>query len=140
MLIHCLFCAHIACGGVRGSRKFCQRGSNFDNFSLFLVDDGRNDQKITINGPSSAASETPIKWRSADVLMIAQHIECLFSGDLDHNCKEILYFCDFRGGGGEVWPIMVSFKLHLKLHPIKSLIFCYIISCNILLDLYFRFN
>ena len=29
---------------VRGSGKFCQRGSNFDNV-LFLVDEGREDPK-----------------------------------------------------------------------------------------------
>ena len=44
---------------MRGSRKFCQRGSNF--FS-FLVDDGREDPYTTIRGPL---------W--AGVPMIAQH-------------------------------------------------------------------
>ena len=32
--------------GMRRSRKFCQRGSNFDNvFFFFQVDDGREDPK-----------------------------------------------------------------------------------------------
>ena len=41
-----------------GSRKFCQRGSNFDNFSfftLFFVDEGRDDPNTTKIGPSSAS-------------------------------------------------------------------------------------
>ena len=39
---------------MRGSRKFFQRGSNFD-YVFFLVDDGREDQNTTISGPSSNA-------------------------------------------------------------------------------------
>ena len=46
---------------MRGSRKFCQRGSKFDNvfflflffFIFFLVDEGIEDPTSTINGPSS---------------------------------------------------------------------------------------
>ena len=43
---------HLSHTGVamRGSRKFCQRGSNFDN--VFLVDEGREDQNTTISGVS----------------------------------------------------------------------------------------
>ena len=37
---------------MRGSRKVCQRGSDFDN--VFLVDEGREDSNTTINRPSSA--------------------------------------------------------------------------------------
>ena len=36
-----------------GSKKFCQRGSNFDNF-FFLVDEGRKDPNTNISRPSSA--------------------------------------------------------------------------------------
>ena len=41
---------------MRGSRKFCQRGSKFFNvfFCIFLVDEGIEDLNITINGSSSA--------------------------------------------------------------------------------------
>ena len=35
---------------------------------------------------------------------------------------------------------MVSFTLHCQLHPIKSLIFCYIVSFYELPDKYFRFK
>ena len=38
---------------MQGSRKFCQRGSKFDNVFFFL-DEGIEDPNITINGPSSA--------------------------------------------------------------------------------------
>ena len=37
---------------MHGSRKFCQRGSNFENF--FLVDEWREDLNNTISEPSSA--------------------------------------------------------------------------------------
>ena len=42
---------------MRGSRKFCQRGSNFD---VFLVDDGRDDPNTTKSGPSSARQRNAI--------------------------------------------------------------------------------
>ena len=37
---------------MRGSRKFCQRGSNFDNvfFFLSLVDERKRDPNTTISG------------------------------------------------------------------------------------------
>ena len=43
---------------MRGSRKFCQRGSKFDIF--FLVDEGIEDPNITINWPSSANQRNAI--------------------------------------------------------------------------------
>ena len=43
---------------MRGSRKFCPRGSKFDNF--FLVDDGIEDPNTAINGPSSARQRNAI--------------------------------------------------------------------------------
>ena len=57
-------------------KKFCQRGSNFDNvfFVLFfLIDEGREDPSTTISGPSSARQRNAIKWRFAGVLIMAQH-------------------------------------------------------------------
>ena len=38
---------------MRGSRKFCQRGSNFDNVVVFLVDEGWEDPNTTVSRPSS---------------------------------------------------------------------------------------
>ena len=58
---------------MRGSRKFCQRGSKFDNvfYSIsFYVDEGREDPNTTISGPSSAcqrnAIEMAFRWRTDD--------------------------------------------------------------------------
>ena len=53
---------------MRGSRKFCQRGSNSANVCfLFLVDDGREDPNNTKSGPSSARQrnviEMAFRWR-----------------------------------------------------------------------------
>ena len=56
---------------MRGSRKFCQRGSNLD--IVFLVDEGREDPSTTISGLSMARQRNAIKWRFAGVLMMAQH-------------------------------------------------------------------
>ena len=58
---------------MRGSRKFYQRGSNFDGFFVFvvLVDKGREDPNTTISGSSLNL------WRLAGVPMTAQH-ECWF--------------------------------------------------------------
>ena len=40
---------------MRGIRKFCQRGFNFDNvFFCSYVDEGREDSSTTISGLSSA--------------------------------------------------------------------------------------
>ena len=44
---------------MRGSRKFCQSGSNYDND--FLVDEGRReDPNTTICGPSSVRQRNAI--------------------------------------------------------------------------------
>ena len=57
---------------MRRSRKFCQRGSNFDNVFFFFffffggggVDKGREDPNTTIiNGPSSARQRNAINFR-----------------------------------------------------------------------------
>ena len=55
---------------MRGSRKFCQWGSNFDN--VFFVDEGREDPSNTIRGSSLGASETR-KLRIAGMPMMARH-------------------------------------------------------------------
>ena len=45
-----------------GSRKFSQRGSNFDNV-FALVDVGREDPSTTINVPSSGRHQNAIKCK-----------------------------------------------------------------------------
>ena len=51
------------------SRKFCQRWSKFDNFFFFkfLVDEGIEDRKTAIHGPSSAQHLNGVfRWRAND--------------------------------------------------------------------------
>ena len=59
-------CKYTEC--MRGSRKFCQRVSNFDN--LLLVVAGREDPNTTISGQSSALQRNAIqmafRWRADD--------------------------------------------------------------------------
>ena len=45
------------------------------------------------------ASETPFKWPFAGVPLNAGLVALLIFGDLDQYCDDILYFCDFSGGG-----------------------------------------
>ena len=53
-----------------GSRKFCQRGSKFDNVLFFLVDGGIEDPNTALIGPSSACQRNAIEmafhWRAND--------------------------------------------------------------------------
>ena len=44
---------------MRGSRKFCQRGSKLDNV-FFFVDEGRVDPSNIISGPSTACQKDAI--------------------------------------------------------------------------------
>ena len=92
------------------SRRFCQRGSNFDDFFSFLVDEGREDQNTTISEPSLARQLNAI-YHLNGVLLVSRYwpnIECwhgsfvMFRGSgpvLLRNPK-FLNFCDFYWGGG----------------------------------------
>ena len=59
---------------MRGSRKFCQKGSNFDKgfflFLFFKYDEGSRDPNTTISGPSTARQRNAIymafRWRADD--------------------------------------------------------------------------
>ena len=68
-------CAPVVLNFMRGSRKFCQRGSKIDKiFILFyLVDEGIEVPNITINGPSSTRQRNAIKWRFAGGPMVVRH-------------------------------------------------------------------
>ena len=57
---------------MRGSREFCQRGSNLDNV-FFLVDGGGIIQIPLLAGRLRSASEMPFKWRFAGVSNMAQN-------------------------------------------------------------------
>ena len=70
---------------MHGSRKLCQRGSNFDSvfFYIFLlVDEGRKDPNTSISGPSSARKQNAIKGRFAGMPMLAQHSMLAFNAGL----------------------------------------------------------
>ena len=60
----------------QGSRKFCQRGSNFDIFVFVLFFSLMRGGRIQIPllvGHQRPASETPFKWRFAGGPMMVQH-------------------------------------------------------------------
>ena len=74
---------------MRGSRKFCQMGSNFDIF--FVVDEGWEDPNTTLCGSSSTrqrnAIEMAFRWRADDgPTLNAGLVASRFSGDLYQNC------------------------------------------------------
>ena len=41
--------------------------------TVFLVDEGRENQNTTISGPTSAHQRNTFKWRFADVPMMTKH-------------------------------------------------------------------
>ena len=96
---------------MRGSRKLCQRGSNFDYFCCccccccFLDDEGRKDPNTTISGPSSTHQRNAIsmafRWR-ADVgpTLSAGLVACVdFQGIRTSIAKKPYIFVIFQGGG-----------------------------------------
>ena len=58
-------------------KSFVRGGPTLTTFFFiiiyFLVGEGREDPRPTISGPSSARQRNAIKWRFADVPMMAQH-------------------------------------------------------------------
>ena len=83
---------------IRGSRKICQRGSNFDDFFIiFLVDEGKKDQNTNISGPPSARQGNDIKMAFCWHADVGPTLNT--DGDPYQYCLETLYFCDFLRGG-----------------------------------------
>ena len=66
---------------MRGSKKFCQRGSKFDNVSLFLVE-LIEDPNTAINGPSLARQRNAIlmafRWQADDGLTLNAGLAALW--------------------------------------------------------------
>ena len=62
-------------GVMRGSRKFCQRGSNFDTFlfCIFSLMRGGRIQISLLTGHEWPTSEMPFKWHFAGGPLMAQH-------------------------------------------------------------------
>ena len=72
----------------------------------FLVDEGREDQNTTIEGPSSARQRNTFRWRADNgPTLNAGLVACDFSGDLDQYCFKTLFFMIFKGGGGGPDPL-----------------------------------
>ena len=57
--------------GMHGSRKFCQRESNFD--VVFLVDEGRDDPNTSFKRGIIGSPAKRHFWHFAGALMMAQH-------------------------------------------------------------------
>ena len=79
---------------MRGSRKFCQRGSNFDD--VFVLDEAREDPNTTIVGAIIGPPAKP---------MMAQYIDCwlggfvIFRGSETVLLRDPIFFSFSRGGG-----------------------------------------
>ena len=104
---------------MRGSRKFCQRGSNF-NFFLFF-DEGRNDSNTTISGPSTARQRNAIqmvfRWRADGGPILNAGF---FTGDPTNIAKKLYIYVI---GSGPPVPtsgsthVYVFIHLHYSIYP-----------------------
>ena len=93
---------------MRRLRKLCQRGSKFDNVLFFFnFDEGRNDPKTIINGPSSTRQRNAINGDSPGC-RLWPNIDCwLGSFTILRGSRPVLLnkpyiFVIFQGGGGGV--------------------------------------
>ena len=97
---------------MRGSKNFCQRGSNFDNvFCCFLVDERRDDQNTTKSGPLSARQRNAIYmafcWRPDDGLTLKSGLVALrfFRGSVPVLLRKPIFVIFLGGGGGSGPPV-----------------------------------
>ena len=91
------------CTPMRGSRKFCQRGS------IFFFDEGIDDPNITFNGPLSA--------RQRNVIFTGEptwpNIECwhgsfvIFQGIRISIANKTNNFMIFQGGPDPMYPLWI---------------------------------
>ena len=98
---------------MRGSRKFCQRGSKFDNF--FFSWWGIEDPNTAVNGQSSARQRNAIamafRWRPDDDWLGSFDF---FQGIRTTIAKKPFIFVIFMGGGGSVPPVPPMDPLRLS--------------------------
>ena len=87
---------------MRGTRKFCQRGSNFNRFFwLFLVNERRDDPNTTISGTLRAHQRNTIyDGPTLNSGLVALWFFRRFGPELLRNPK----FCDFQEGFGPPYP------------------------------------
>ena len=86
---------------MRGSRKFCQRASNFDAFFfffffffLFFFDEGREDLSTTVSGPSSDHQRNA-SWRADEgAALNAGLVAATFRGSGPVLLEKNPIFCD----------------------------------------------
>ena len=112
---------------MRGSRKFCQRGSNFDNvfLYLFLVDEVLEDQNTTLSGGGSkyhsrrAIIGPPAKhlrWRAADgpTLNAGLVASRFFQGIWTRIAEKPYIFAIFQGGLDPLSPPPPPLDPHMQ--------------------------
>ena len=107
---------------MRGSRKFCQRGSKFDK--LFWVDKGGEDLNTIISGRSSARQRNAIKmafhWHADGGQTLNAGLVALWfsrrSGPALLRNPIFLWF--FRGGGVRTPSPSPSGSAHVHLRPL----------------------
>ena len=103
---------------MRGSRKFCQMGSIFENVFFFLA--FFRDPSTTMSGPSSARQRNAaiigppakrhymhymaFRWRADDGATLKDGlVAAIFQGIWTCIARKP-YFCDFSGGGPDPLP------------------------------------
>ena len=101
---------------MRGSRKFCQRGSNSDGF--FLVVEGRVDPKYhskrAIISPPAKPHLMVFRWRGDDGPTLNTGLVILwFFRGFGPVLLETLYSCDFSGGSWPSFPPPPSGSAHV---------------------------
>ena len=108
---------------MHGSRKFSQRGSNFDNIVFFcfvFLDERREDPSSTKSGPSSDCQRNAI-------LLVGRwwpNIECwpgsfvIFQRIQTSIAKKPYIFLIFQGGGGPE-PLSPPLDWRLKLYKVE---------------------
>ena len=111
---------------MRGSRKFCQRGSKFDNI-FFLSWWGDRDPNVTINGPSSACQQNGVslagRWWPNIGCWLGSFVIFRRSGPVLLRNTIFLWF--FRGSQP---PVLSSGSAHASLLLSRQLIMLFIIS------------
>ena len=87
---------------MRGSRKFCQRGSNFDNV-CFKVDGGREDPCPTLSGPSSARQRN-FRLHADECPTLIAGLAAIFQGIRTCIARKPYIFVIFQCGGPDLDP------------------------------------